>query len=109
MKRGGHVAVAVCGVREDFPLKDIPRELQPYWEPGMHFYPLSWWRELWSREGSLRLGPCREMDCLRQAWADWLLSPNPYAQRDIPMMEAEGGRYFSLVQLVGRRAEEDAG
>ena len=28
-------------------------------------------------------------------------SANPYAQGDIPMMQAEGGKYYNLVQITG--------
>ena len=43
------------------------------------------------------------MDCCQAAWADWLKSPNPYAQNDVLMMEAEQGKYFNLVQISGRK------
>ncbi len=103
VKTGGHIAVAVCGLKRDFPRGEVPQELQPFWQPDMNFYSLSWWQELWAKESNLRLQHCREMDCLQQAWADWLKSPNPYAQRDIPMMKAEAGKYFALVQLAGQK------
>ncbi|WP_027183216.1 SAM-dependent methyltransferase [Desulfovibrio inopinatus] len=104
LKKGGHMAVAVCGVKEDFPKDRIPKDMQPYLELDMGFHPLSWWRRLWSKEPHFCLQHCREMDCLRQSWDEWLESPNPYAQRDIPMMEAEGGKYFSLIQITGQKA-----
>ncbi|MFV0347932.1 MAG: SAM-dependent methyltransferase [Halodesulfovibrio sp.] len=103
VKRNGHIAIAVCGVQENFPKDSVPEAMQPYWQPDMNFYPPSWWRALWSREPMLCLQHCNEMRCERQAWNEWLESPNPYAQRDIPMMEAEGGKYFSLIQLVGQK------
>ncbi|WBF66156.1 methyltransferase domain-containing protein [Desulfovibrio subterraneus] len=104
VKKNGHIGIAVCGVQDTFPQDSIPEEMQQYWQPDMNFYPPSWWRALWSREPNLCLQHCRAMDCERQAWSEWLQSPNPYAQRDIPMMEAEGGKYFSLTQLIGQKA-----
>lgn len=103
VKQGGHVAVAVPGLQREFPGGEIPEKLRPFWQPDMHFYTVPWWKALWSKEGGIRLGECRAMDCCRQAWADWLKSPNPYAQGDIPMMEAEGGEYFNLVQLIAHK------
>ncbi len=103
VKPGGRVAVAVPGLRRDFPHGEVPPELRPFWGPDMHFYSLAWWRELWAGERGLRLESCREMDCHRQAWADWLRSPNPHAQGDVPMMEAEAGNHFALIQLTGRK------
>lgn len=103
VKPGGHIAVAACGLKEGFPEDYVPPELESYWQPDMNFHSLSWWRALWAGEPGVVPGHCREMDCLRRAWDDWLESPNPYAQRDIPMMRAEAGKYFALVQLIGRK------
>ncbi|MCK9239696.1 methyltransferase domain-containing protein [Desulfocurvus sp.] len=105
VRPGGHVAVAVPGLLRELPGGEVPEELRPFWVPEMNdqFHSLPWWRALWERAAGLRLGPCREMDCLRRAWDDWLESPNPYARQDVPMMQAEGGKYFSLVQLCGQR------
>lgn len=105
VKPGGHVAVAVPGLLRELPGGEVPAELRPFWVPQLddEFRTLAWWRALWEQADGLRLGPCREMDCLRQAWADWLESPNPHARQDVPMMQAEGGKYFSLVQLCGQR------
>ncbi len=101
VKKGGRVAVAVPGLKREFPDGVFPEELQPFWQPDMHFHSTAWWRALWERAEGLRIDTCREMDCMRQAWEDWLQSPNPYAQGDIAMMEAEGGKYYNLVQITG--------
>ena len=103
LKTGGHMAVAVPGLRKDFPEGRFPEELQPYWQPDMHFYSCEWWRALWRKEPGIAVAECREMDCFRQAWDDWLQCPNPYARNDIAIMEAEGGKYFNLVQITGRK------
>lgn len=115
VRPGGEVAVAVPGLLRELPPArkpwvgvsglEVPPELQPYWVQEMdgQFHSLPWWRALWEQTPGLRLGPCREMDCLRRAWADWLESPHPYARRDVSMMQAEGGKHFSLVQLCGQR------
>ena len=102
LKPGGHIAVAACGVQEDFPA-EVPPEMQPYWVPDMNFYPLSWWKRLWKDVPGLQLGPCREMESNRQAWSEWLQAPHPCAKRDIPMIEIEKGRYFAMIQLVGQK------
>jgi hypothetical protein len=36
-------------------------------------------------------------------WGEWPKAPNPYAEGDIPMMEAGGWKYFSLVQIMARK------
>ena len=34
------------------------------------------------------------MSSCKQAWDDWLQSPNPYAKEDLVMMEAGGREVF---------------
>lgn len=104
LKSGGTFAVAMPGVREDFPKDAIPEEMKPFWVDNMNFYSASWWEKLWWTEsGRAPVTVCREMECLRRAWNEWLQSPNPYAKGDIPMMEAEGGKYFTLVQIIAEK------
>ncbi|MDL2307801.1 methyltransferase domain-containing protein [Desulfovibrio sp. OttesenSCG-928-C06] len=103
LKKGGRIAVAVPGFKKDYAPGNIPEELKPFWTPEWNFYPCAWWKELWQKEPGIEVLECREMDCCAKAWAEWLKSPNPYAQGDIPMMEAEGGKYFNLVQITGKK------
>ena len=104
LKPGGQVAVAVPGLKADFVNGEIPAVLQPYWQPDMHFHSTSWWRALWEKADGFTVAACREMDCCKAAWDDWLKCPNPYAQGDIAMMKAENGQYFNIVQITGTKA-----
>jgi hypothetical protein len=45
----------------------------------------------------------REMSCCKQAWDEWLQSPNPHAKEDMVMMEAGAGAYFNIIQMIGRK------
>ena len=101
MKKGGIMAIAVPGFKEDFLEGELPLELQPYWTPEWNFYSCDWWQALWKKEHGIAVTGCREMECCEQAWAEWLQSPNPYARQDIAMMESGAGTYFNLVQMVG--------
>ena len=103
VKRGGFMAVAVPGFIQDFPEGRLPEEIQPFWTPEWYFYSRNWWRALWEKEPGITITHCREMDSCRQAWEEWLKSPNPHAQGDIPMMEAGAGNYFNMVQMAGRK------
>jgi len=103
VKKGGFVAVAVPGFIQDFPEGQLPQEVQPYWTPEWYFYSCPWWRALWEKESGVVITVLREMDSCKQAWDDWLQSPNPYAQSDIPMMEAGVGKYFNIIQMIGRK------
>lgn len=103
VKNGGLMAIAVPGFVQDFPEGRLPAEVQPYWTPEWHFYSCAWWRALWEKEPRISITVLREMDSCKQAWDDWLQSPNPYAQSDIPMMKAGAGKYFNIVQMIGQK------
>jgi cyclopropane fatty-acyl-phospholipid synthase-like methyltransferase len=103
VKEGGLMAVAVPGFIQDFPEGQLPEEVQPYWTPEWYFYSCGWWRALWEKEPGIEITELREMNSCKQAWDDWLQSPNPYAQDDIAMMEAGAGKYFNIIQIVVRK------
>jgi hypothetical protein len=65
-------------------------------------HSLAWWRDLWSMADGIEITDCREMACCKQAWDEWLTSPNPVALNDVKMMEAENGQYFNLIQMIAK-------
>lgn len=103
VKKGGFIAIAVPGFTQDFPEGLLPEEIQPYWTPEWYFYSCTWWRALWEKEPGIEITDLREMSSCEQAWSEWLQSPNPYAQDDIAMMEAGAGKYFNIIQMIGRK------
>lgn len=104
LKTGGTVAVAVPGLKREFPGGETPEEMRPYWGDGTSFHSCDWWEKLWGKAAGITDIRCREMDCLKQAWDEWLECDNPHAKGDIPMMAAEGGRYFNLVHITGKKS-----
>ncbi|WP_320123373.1 methyltransferase domain-containing protein [uncultured Sphaerochaeta sp.] len=103
VKKNGYIAVVVPGFNKDFPDGKLPKEVQPFWTPEWYFYSLSWWKSLWEKEPGIEITEFREMTSCKQAWDDWLQSPNPYAKEDLVMMEAGVGKYFNIIQMVGRK------
>ena len=103
VKKGGLLAIAVPGFIQDFPQGQLPKEIEPFWTPEWYFYSCSWWRALWEKESGISITVSREMDSCKQAWDEWLQSPNPYAQQDRVMMEAGAGKYFNIIKMVGRK------
>jgi SAM-dependent methyltransferase len=103
LKKDGLMAIAVPGFNRDFPEGQLPPEVKPFWTPEWNFYSCGWWRALWEKESGIAITVLREMDSCKQAWDEWLQSPNPHAQSDIPMMQAGAGKYFNIVQMIGRK------
>ncbi|TLG75358.1 SAM-dependent methyltransferase [Culicoidibacter larvae] len=101
VKPGGYIVVAVPGLQTEF--KSVPEALKPFWIDGeMHMHSVTWWRELWSQCDAVEVVNVFELDCHQQAWNEWLLSPNPYAQGDVHMMAAEDGKYFNHVAMIAK-------
>ena len=103
VKKGGLMAVAVPGFTQDFAEGELPSEIKPYWTPEWYFYSPNWWRALWERQAGIVITEVREMNACKQAWDEWLKSPSPHAQDDIPMMEAGAGKYFNIIQMIGQK------
>ncbi len=102
VKRGGFLAVAVPGLRQEFENGIVPPELAPYWQEDMNFHSADWWKALWSKENSIEIKHSRSMDCHKQAWEDWLVCDNPYAKSDTGFIAADGGRYIDTVEIIAR-------
>lgn len=104
VKKGGQIAVAVPGLKQEF-TNGVPAELQPYWFDDMTLtlHSRDWWYNLWKTSDLVNIKECKELNCLKESWQDWLSCDNDYARRDIGMMEAEGGNYFNLVSIIATK------
>jgi len=103
VKTGGLIAVAIPGFIQDYPEGQLPEEVQPFWTPDWYFYSCNWWKALWEKEPGIAITTLREMDSCRQAWDEYLQSPSWHAQQMIPIMQAGAGKYFNIIQIVGRK------
>ena len=101
VKPGGIIAVAVPGIKENFP-DEWPDEMLPFRVPDMNFYKPSWWQKTWNNCNKVDVLKTNEALCCKQAWDEWLESHNPYAQGDIAMMKAENGKYYNIVQIIAQ-------
>jgi hypothetical protein len=103
VKKEGHIAVAVPGLKYEFG-ENVPGEMQPFWNSEMErtLHSLDWWKDLWKNTEDIEMVDIREMSCCGQAWKEWLTSDHPIAAEDIKMMEAEDGKYFNIIQLIAK-------
>lgn len=102
VKKGGLMAVAVPGFNQDFPEGQLPDEVRPFWTPDWYFYSCNWWRALWEKEPGIAITQLREMDTCQQAWDDFLQCPSAQ-EKMLPIMQAGAGKYFNIIQIVGRK------
>ncbi len=102
VKKGGQIAVAVPGLKNDF-TNGVPEGLRPYWVENMNIYSCGWWHDLWKPCGLVKIKACKEMECFKEAWQDWLTCDHDFARRDINMMKDGGWEYFNLVSMVAEK------
>ncbi|MCL2562854.1 MAG: methyltransferase domain-containing protein [Oscillospiraceae bacterium] len=104
VKKGGYIAIAIPGLHYEFG-ENVPDEMKPWWnepEIARTIRGLDWWKDLWRKTSGIEIVDIREMACHKQAWDEWLTGYIPEAAEDIPMMEAENGKYFNTIQLIAR-------
>lgn len=102
VKKGGLMAVAVPGFNQDFPEGQLPDEVRPFWTPDWYFYSCNWWKALWKKEPGIAITQLREMDTCQQAWDDFMQCPSAQ-EKMLPIMQAGAGKYFNIIQIVGRK------
>lgn len=103
VKKGGYIAVVIPGLKYEFG-ENVPDEMQPFWNSEMDrtLHSLDWWKALWQGTEGIEIADIREMACCELAWKEWLTAYHPVVADDIKMMEAEGGKYFNLVQMIAK-------
>ena len=104
VKKGGYIAVAIPGIKFEFG-NNVPKEMMPWWkepEVARTIRSLDFWKKLWEAEKGIEIIDVREMACHKQAWDEWLTGNHPEAKEDIPMMKADGGKYFNSIQLIAK-------
>ncbi|MDU2065144.1 MAG: methyltransferase domain-containing protein [Sporomusaceae bacterium] len=103
VKKGGYIVVAIPGLKYEFG-ENVPADMLPFWNSEMErtLHSLEWWQALWQQAEGIEMVDSREMACCSEAWKEWLSADHPIVAEDIKMMQAEGGRYFNLVQLIAK-------
>ena len=103
VKSGGHIAIAIPGLKHEFG-GSVPEELKPFWEEeaARTIHSLNWWKDIWESAEGIEILDISEMRCHTQAWEEWLTGYHPEAEADAKMMEVEAGNYFNLIQMIAR-------
>ncbi|MGA1820590.1 MAG: SAM-dependent methyltransferase [Thermoplasmatota archaeon] len=102
LKKGGQILVGVPGLHKEFD-EGVPEEMIPFYKLEYNFHTCEWWKAHWEASDLVEDIRCRQLDCHGQAWKDWLSSDNEYAIQDRPMMEADGGKYYTTVSISAVR------
>lgn len=98
LNKRGIILVGVPGLQNEFD-NGIPDEMKPFYQLEYHFHTCEWWKALWQSCVLVDRVECRDLDCHKEAWKEWLSCGHEYAKQDVAMMEAEGGKYYATVSI----------
>lgn len=102
VKKGGVIAITIPGTVQEH--SEVPKELADFLSPEDFdtLHSRGWWENLLSTSKFLRLESVSEFMC-DETWQDWLACDHEYAVQDRAMFEADGGKYFNFISIIGHR------
>ena len=107
VKPGGPVGIAGAGLmREiDGPVPEHLRRVVGRGSPWC-LHSADWWRRHWERTGIVDVEVADTMPDGWRFWLDWLRARRAENATEIQALEADAGRNFGYVRVVGRRRAE---
>ena len=86
----------------------LDTKLLPYVKQGgivaLDFiHDIPWWKAIFEQSENADILGMREMQCTVEAWADWLLCDNEYAQCDASAVKAGALAYLNTIMVVLRK------
>ena len=104
VKQGGELLFAIPGMVRDCH-DDLPACLLASWTPEQldYMHDMVWWRANFSQTEGAEIVDMREMECTREAWADWIACDNEYAAGDRAAVEAGALDYLNTIAVRLRR------
>ena len=105
VKDGGMLFLAIPGMSRDLH-DDPPACLTVSWSPEQldYIHDMAWLRNMISQTPGAKIVEMNEMECTREAWADWVACDNEYAQGDRAAIEAGALDYLNTIKVVLRKA-----
>jgi ubiquinone/menaquinone biosynthesis C-methylase UbiE len=111
VRPGGQIGIMVAGLTQDFPgtvpahlILPVPEtDTDEFW----CLHTTDWWRQHWARTIRIKV---ETADVMPNGWSDWLQYDKACLEAgtlmfptEIEMLEADAGRYFALIRMVGRK------
>lgn len=104
VKHGGHIYIAVPGMKRDCHDR-LPGELLLSWTPEQldYIHDVAYWRRMIGNPAGADVLSICEMESNEEVWRDWLACGNDYARGDRAAMEAGAGKYLNFISIVLQR------
>ena len=101
MKSGGKVYLSIPGMIRD--CHDcLPECLLASWTPEQleYMHDMQWWRAMIGKTQGVQIEDMHEMECTREAWADWIACENEYARGDRAAVNAGALDYLNTLAVT---------
>jgi cyclopropane fatty-acyl-phospholipid synthase-like methyltransferase len=103
VKPGGPLAIAGAGLVHELD-GDVPEHLREWWTQDFWaFHSVAWWRQHWERTGIVDVELADTMSDGWRMWLEWIRTVAPDNVTEISALEADAGRHFGYIRLIGRR------
>ncbi len=104
VKRSGELLFAIPGMVHDCH-DDLPACLLASWTPEQldYMHDIDWWRANFEQTEEAEIVDMHEMECTREAWADWIACDNEYAAGDRAAVEAGALDYLNTIAVRLKR------
>ena len=105
VRRGGLILLAIPGMVRDCH-DDLPACLLASWTPEQldYMHDMNWWRAIFEQTQGVEITCMREMECTREAWADWGACDNEYARGDRAAIGGGALEYLNTIKAVLRKS-----
>jgi SAM-dependent methyltransferase len=104
VRPGGVIGIAQAGFMHEVE-GPIPEHLRAWWTQDQPWclHSAAWWRRHLSRTGILDVDLADSLADGWTFWRDWLKAIAPQNTVEIQALEADAGRCFGYVRVIGRR------
>lgn len=101
VKPSGKIFLSIPGMVRD--CHDcLPECLLASWTPEQleYMHDMQWWRAMIGKTQGVQIEDMREMECTREAWADWIACENEYARGDRAAVKAGAPDYLNTIAVT---------
>lgn len=104
VKPGGLVGIAGAGMMQEVE-GPVPEHLRQWWSQDCAWclHSAAWWRRHWEQTGIVDILLADALPDGWQRWLDWHKTICPDNKAEIQALEADRGRYFGYLRVIGRR------
>jgi cyclopropane fatty-acyl-phospholipid synthase-like methyltransferase len=103
VKHGSPIAIAGAGMTREID-GAVPDHLAAWWTNDCWcLHSSAWWRRHWQRTGIVDVDIADDLPDGWRMWLDWHKEVAPDNAAEIAALEADQGRYFGYVRVIGRR------